>query len=219
MIAAPQVEPPSWTVFPVEAKTPPPRDPTLLRLSSALSEQINASVKGEVKMAKPEVRDEHCAYRGIECPPEIAGMLGVNFAVALYLADDYSALAVHVFKAPAGRVRKGKVACAWKKGIVACDEKALAGIMKSVPLPEAFAATAIQETFESIDFGVCKGRKKKDVQAHVRVRPDGQVRDVRLSPRSKKKAARYACMAKKLKETAFPPFQGKRPQSLSFSLD
>lgn len=207
----------TWLVYPVRAEHPPPRDPTMLRMSVELARSISEVVTGHVRLAKRDERDQACP---LSCPPEVAAIQEVDHVVELVLGDAMDELVVRVFRRR-GDVLEGKVPCEYGGGAVACDAKRLQKMLGSQKGDAPLDAEAVKSGFAALRPKLLEcGEPKPKVRAKVRfrVRPDGRVTDVRISPKKVQFDEPYACMARVVESLRVVPFAGERPVAFSMPL-
>jgi hypothetical protein len=208
--------PETWVVMPVVARNPPPRDPTMLRMSVDLAKAITGAVSGPVRLAKREERDSVCASG---CPPEIASILEADHVVELVLDDGMDALLVRVFDRDRG-TSKSKVPCTYGGGVVECDAGALAQSFARKDDAELDPKT-VEDAFAKLGdrLRAC-GPPLPKIEATVRfrARPDGRVTDVRVSPTKVQTKKPYACMARVVESLRVPPFAGSKPVAFQLAL-
>lgn len=125
-----------WVVMPVRAETPPPRDPTLLRLSAPVAKTIADALPSPVRLVKRDTRDAQCADDGWRCPDEIAAMMSVARVVSLHLDDDHARLKVMVYAGRHGVVAETVVKCGSRAGRVRCDRDAIATFIRNAAQAE-----------------------------------------------------------------------------------
>jgi hypothetical protein len=207
----------SWIVFPIFAEVPPPRDPTLMRMSRELLKVIRENVSGEVRLAKRDERQDSCP---IGCPEEIASMLSVDHVVAMHLKETQDQLAVILYE-PSREPEIRKVTCNYANGAVSCDSKALAEVMKGWKRGATLEEKAVHEAFEKLESRmIACGPQEKGVSASARfrVRPDGRVTDVRIDPIEVQDRKPYDCMARVLESLRVPPFTAQKPVAFQLPL-
>ena len=61
----------TWVVLPAYAANPPPRDPTLLRLTKTIAEALHQSSQEDVRVVTRELRDEACPGDDGRCPRDL----------------------------------------------------------------------------------------------------------------------------------------------------
>lgn len=207
----------TWIVFPVFAEHPPPRDPTLLRMSTELAQTISAQVSGSVRLAKREERELSCPT---ECPGEIASMLSVEHVVSMHLAPKFDQLAVILFE-PRRPPLVRKITCAYENGAVSCDAKALGEVFEKQQEERPLDEKAVHAAFARLKKELLRcGDQRADVRASARfrVRPDGRVTDVRIDPPEVENQKPYDCMARIVESLRVPPFSGVRPAAFRLPL-
>jgi hypothetical protein len=206
-----------WVVFPIFAEQPPPMDPTLLRLSVELAKVISDQVGGDVRLAKREEREEHCP---LECPAEIASMMTVDHVIAMHLKESQDQLAVILFE-PSRAPEIRKIACTYQNGVVRCDAKQLAEVIKSWKHEAPLDEKAVHTAFGLLagEMAAC-GPQEKGIDASVRfrIRPDGRATDVRIDPVEVQDRKPYDCIARVVESLRVPPFPGKKAISFRLSV-
>lgn len=137
VVAAPaSAEEGHWAVLPARAETPPPRDPTLVRISGQIGEAIADAMDAKVELLSREIRDEACpAFDGV-CPRDVASLVNADHVVSLVLKADYSSMEVRLYDHRAGLMKQGQIPCKWSAGFASCES---AGIQKLFA-PKAAAA-------------------------------------------------------------------------------
>ncbi len=217
--AAAQAAPERWMVLPV-AGTPPPRDPTLLRLTRELSEALHqAHPSADFMVISRDRRDAWCTHEGRECPPELASHLEADRVVSLVLADDYSALTVRVFRAPRGLLHELTLPCTWTDGRPRCDTEPLRDKLQT-------ASAALDPAVVEQNFTALRGQLQRCLSlgaaqtaaVSFRVKPHGRVADVRIEPRALQNEKPYACVARAIEGMTLPPFSGPTSPPFRFSL-
>jgi hypothetical protein len=200
----------SWIVFPIFSEHPPPRDPTLLRMSIDLARVISENVSGDVRLAKREERQESCPLR---CPDEIASMLSADHVIAMHLKDSQDQLAVILYE-PSREPQVRRISCTYGDGAVSCDAKELSEVIKGWRHDGQLDQKAVHAAYAGLatELLAC-GEQDKGVEASVlfRVRPDGRVTDVRIDPVSVQDRKPYDCMARVMESLRVPPFSAKKP--------
>lgn len=125
-----------WAILPARAETPPPRDPTLVRISGQIGEAIADAMDAKVELLSREIRDEACpAFDGV-CPRDVASLVNADHVVSLVLKADYSSMEVRLYDHRAGLMKQGQIPCKWSAGFASCES---AGIQKLFA-PKAAAA-------------------------------------------------------------------------------
>jgi hypothetical protein len=222
----PQAQRSPYIVLPIHSERPPPTDPTLLRTTKIIAEAIYAVVDAGVRVASRGVRDEHCPSEDGQCPEHIADLLGAERVISMALTSDYKALRIRVYRGARGVERQGSIPCRWEEGAVECDTGRLAAVLKGQGPPPPLDHVAVQKAFERL--GPSFVRCKKDNAASktpegdppsvsFRVRADGRVSDVRISPDELSDDAAYACIARMVESLRLPPFEGSA-EMFHFSL-
>jgi hypothetical protein len=207
----------TWVVFPIFAEHPPPRDPTLLRLSIELAKVIRENVTGDVRLAKREERDVSCP---LECPGEIASMLTVDHVIAMHLKDTQDQLAVILYE-PSRAPSIRRIDCTYRDGAVSCDSKRLAEVVQGWKHSPALDHKAVHAAFDALgkELDAC-GERPRGVDASVRfrVRPDGRVTDVRIDPQEVQDRKPFDCIARVVESLRVPPFEGPKPVAFRLPL-
>jgi hypothetical protein len=211
----------AWLVFPAQAAKPPPRDPTMLRLSTAIGEAIQKIVKEDVRVTSRDVRDEHCPQEDGRCAAHVADQAGADRVVSLVLSPAYDKLEVRIYRRKMGVEKEGTIPCAWNEGDVACDTKKLAAILARDSLPPPVDAEAVKKAFDALapKLARChKGQIVPGAAASFRVRQDGHVIDVRIQPDELHDDPAYQCVARTIESLRVKPFTGEKPEQFRFSL-
>lgn len=208
-----------WLILPIQSEKPPPKDPTLLRLTKTIGEAVHALVDENVRIASREIRDEHCPQEDGQCPGHVAEMTGAKRAVSIVLSPDYKTLTLRIFKGTAGLEKEGAIPCAWDKGDVRCEVDKLKPIFEKGEPPPAFDPEAVKAAFEAFrpKLARCKA-DRKDVSVSFRVRPDGHVVDVRIQPDELQDDPPYACVARTVESLRLHPFTSDKPEPFRFDL-
>ena len=214
----------SWSVLPVRADNPPPRDPTLMRLSRAIAGALDEIVPGTVAVTKRAMRDEACPSPDGKCPRDVATLVGADRVISLILAPGYKHLTIRLYSAEAGLRRTGKLPCRWSLGMAVCDTR---------KLDEAVAETkneggeeAVKRAFDELEPKLTGCNKKgygeltapelpDNMDVTFRLNSRGRAIDVRLDPTGYDKVPAFACMARtleslKLPKTVKPPDHPQR---------
>jgi hypothetical protein len=118
-----------WAVLPVRGDSPPPGDPTLLRLTREIGEAIGDLVDADVRVVTRQIRDQACPSSDGACPRHVNDELEVNTVVSMVLAPKRDALKLMVYRAKDGLHRSGELPCAWADGRVACAVNSLGKII------------------------------------------------------------------------------------------
>lgn len=129
-----------WAVLPARADVPPPRDPTLMRLSREVGEAIHGVAGKQVVLISRELRDDACPSFDGKCPRDVAAMINAEQVISLVLSEDYGALELRMYGA--GPERSGSIPCKWSEGLVSCELAALGALFtpaeaKRAPAPAA----------------------------------------------------------------------------------
>lgn len=135
-----------WAVLPARGERPPPRDPTLMRLSDALARAIEGAVGAEVVVVDRAMAEEACPGEGDACPRDVAILVSAARVVSIVLLEDQSAVDLRVYAPRVGLERTVQLACQWQEGLLACDTADLAQKLEIEPkvaaAPAARAPTA-----------------------------------------------------------------------------
>ncbi|MFO0728393.1 MAG: hypothetical protein U1E65_31750 [Myxococcota bacterium] len=122
-------EGPGWKVLPARAETPPPRDPSLARLSGEIREAIAELVEGDVAMVSREIRDEACPSYDGNCPRDVAALVNADKVVSLVLQPDFSSVELRVYDHRSGLTKQGKIPCKWAAGYASCEREGIQKIL------------------------------------------------------------------------------------------
>ncbi len=205
---------PKWILMPVYAPTPPPGDPTLLRMSKRIGEALAEHNAADVRLVSRELREERCQDHGHECPDAIARMLEVDRVIAVELAEDYGELLATVFDPP-NRARSVRVPCKWVAGGPSCDVDGLAKEIAEATKPTwdpAAADAAFDALRTRIDACLAQEKGGADPESRVtfRIREDGRPIEVRIQPKALQRKKAYRCVARVVESLRVPPFVADR---------
>jgi hypothetical protein len=114
-----------WAILPARASRPPPRDPSLLRLSAEVESVVREAARGVVALRAPDLRDDACPDLANQCPRDVATLVRGERVLALALSDDLAKLEVRAFAAGKGPTKRLELPCRWASGLVACELEAL----------------------------------------------------------------------------------------------
>ena len=128
-LAAPAA--PKWAVLPARSDAPPPRDPTLMRLSQDFATALEAALGHHVALVSQDLRDDACPSFDGDCPRDASKLLAVDRVVTLKLEADHSALVLRVYGE--GLERTERLPCRWEEGFVHCDHSTLAKAFAKSP--------------------------------------------------------------------------------------
>lgn len=201
---------PKWILMPVHATNPPPKDPTLLRMSKQIGAAIAERNVADIRLVSRELREEHCQDHGHACPDAIARILEVDRVIAVELTDDYRQLVASVFDPPT-RKRTIEVPCKWIAGGPSCDLDALAQGIAEGSKP-TWDPSVVDAAFDALRPRVdaCLEREKggADPESRVtfRVREDGRPIEVRIQPKAIQRKKAYRCVARVVESLRVPPF-------------
>jgi hypothetical protein len=200
----------SWVVLPVHSANPPPQDPTLLRLSRSLATAIHDVVGEEVRVASREERDERCPQEDGACPKELAELLNAERAIVLVLDAKYTSLTVRIYRGKLGLEREGRIPCRWESGAVACETSKLAPIFAEDAGPGALKESEVESAFKTLSARLdrCRAPRADEAWVNFRVRPDGNVYDVRIDPKELGEERGYACVATTVESMKLRTFSG-----------
>jgi hypothetical protein len=226
MIAAPlfllAVSAVPWIVLPAYCEKPPPKDPTLLRISAAVGEALQSALKEDVRVASTELRDEHCPQEDGRCPPFVADALGAERAISLVLAPDYRKLVVRVFKGTTGMESEGSIKCAWNVGEVGCELDKLRKVVKRPAEAPPIDPEAVRKAFDALrpklDRCTNGAAAPKDASVSFRLRPDGHAIDVRIDPEELNDDPGYQCVARTVESLRTRAFSSDKPELFRFAL-
>ena len=220
----------AWAVLPVRTETPPPGDPTLLRLTRQIGEAIHDVVGEEVRVISRELRDDACPSIDGICPREVALLVGAERAISLVLKPGYSGLTVKVY-AKNGLEREAELACKWASGLAECEtgpfEQLFARKPAAPPLDPAVVWKAYQKLDRKLRGCVKLGwgeaapaRRPDQLDVQFRIGVDGHAYEVRLAPDGFHDVPAFACMARVVEslrisggsEPPATPFKFKLPK-------
>lgn len=216
---ASEERPTRWVVLPAHAEQPPPRDPTLLRLSKEIGEAVHAAVAKEVVVVSRELRDDACPSIEGLCPRDVAAILNAERAISLVLKADYSGLELRVYGS--GLEKEATLPCRWSEGLVACETAPIRRLMKRAradepshgatprpppkrserPLEQADVDAAMKklaprfERCRKLGWGDATTRPAS-LEIQFRVTEQGKVTEVRLEPRGFDTVPAFSCMAR-----------------------
>lgn len=114
-----------WAILPARASRPPPRDPSLLRLSGEVETIVREAAQGAVALRPAELRDDACPDLSNQCPRDVATLVRAERVLALALSDDLGKLEVRAYAAGRGPLKRLELPCRWASGLVACELEAL----------------------------------------------------------------------------------------------
>jgi hypothetical protein len=114
-----------WAIFPARASRPPPRDPSLLRLSGEVEAVVREVARGAVALRAADLRDDACPDLTNQCPRDVATLVRAERVLALALSDDLGRLEIRAFAAGRGPLKRLELPCRWASGFVACELEAL----------------------------------------------------------------------------------------------
>jgi hypothetical protein len=145
-LAAPAWAGTDWAVLPARGAQPPPRDPTLMRLTEALSDALSEALGVRTTVLAKALADDACPGDGGECPRDIAVFVAAKRVVSVVLREDHSAVDLRVYAPKLGQVRTLTLPCRWAEGLVSCTTARLielgpADDASSSPAPAAEAST------------------------------------------------------------------------------
>jgi hypothetical protein len=126
-----------WAILPVRGEKPPPRDPTLLRLTRDVADALHAAVGAPVRVLSRDLRDEACPALDGRCGRDTALMVGAERALSLKLSESWDQLEVRIYDRR-GEGRTGSLPCRWREGLAACDTAGL-GALVSTRIPTKVA--------------------------------------------------------------------------------
>lgn len=198
--------------MPVWAESPPPGDPTLLRLSRQLAEHWAGWVPAGIHVASRSARADVCKDKGHECPGDVARVLGVDRVVAFELNDDLSRMEVTLFERR-GRLETVSSECTWNEGRVACDIAPMAAMARRWAVKKRNRA-AVRAAFRAQIPRLVRcldSARPASVRAEVSfvVQPDGRTTDVRIDPREHQARSDMACVARVVESLDFPLATGR----------
>ncbi len=121
-----------WAIMPARGARPPPRDPTLTRLTDALSEAIGAALGVRPTVIGAALAEDACPGDSGECPRDVAILVGAKRLVTIELREDHGAATLRLYAPKVGRERVVTLACKWSEGLVVCDG---AGLEKLAATP------------------------------------------------------------------------------------
>jgi hypothetical protein len=218
--------PPGWVLLPARGEQPPPQDPTLLRLSAVIHDELKERLSKDVKLVDREVRDEACPSADGICAAHVTDLLHARAVVSLLLTPDQKQLQVRIYS-NRGLEREGSLPCRWDQGSVTCE---LAGL---VPLIEPKKkAPEIDPKVVDAAFGALKkkllGCKKLGlgdtakpegtVTVQFRIDREGHAAEVRLEPLGLEDAPAYSCMARAIESLRFHRMQEPTERPYSYPL-
>lgn len=119
-LAAPAWAGTDWAVLPARGAQPPPRDPTLMRLTEALSDALAEALGVRTTVLSKTLADDACPGDGGECPRDIAVFVAAKRVVSVVLREDHSAVDLRVYAPKLGQVRTLSLPCRWAEGLVSC---------------------------------------------------------------------------------------------------
>jgi hypothetical protein len=145
-LAAPAWAGTDWAVLPARGAQPPPRDPTLMRLTEALSDALGEALGVRTTVLSKALADDACPGDGGECPRDIAVFVAAKRVVSVVLREDHSAVDLRVYAPKLGQVRTLSLPCRWAEGLVSCTTTRLidlgpAGDVSGSPVPTTEAST------------------------------------------------------------------------------
>jgi hypothetical protein len=118
--------PTRWALLPARSDSPPPRDPTLVRLSTEINAALGSAMSKEVILVSRELADDACPSPDAKCPRDVAVLLNAERVVSLYLAADYSSLELRLYGS--GLEKTGSIPCRWAQGLVSCEHDKLSKV-------------------------------------------------------------------------------------------
>lgn len=227
----PTQQPAGWAVLPVFADKPPPRDPTLLRLTKALAEAVHTHTDARVHIVSRILRDEACPSTDGQCPRDVALHANAERAVSFQLADGYQSVTVRVYTRR-GLEQTGTLPCRWATGFATCDAAGLSALLVTKPTPKAAVADGGEDIVKKrfarlqtrldkctkLGWGDAPEAKPVDVTVQFTVAEGGRVRDVRLQPSGFDDVPAYACMARVVESMKLPRKVGPIGRPLRLSL-
>jgi len=211
--------PAPWVVLPIRGEKPPPRDPTLLRLSKELAEALQAQVGTEVRVAARELRDEACPGRDGRCPRDVALHAAGDRVLSAVLEPGLTKLELHVYGRE-GLEKSATIACKWAEGFAACELERLAELIakREASAERKESTDEIGKRFAKLGPGLqgCKkkgwGKATPEGRAlEMSVRFDvggGRVKNVRVMPAGFDTVPAYACMARVVESMKLPKGHG-----------
>lgn len=123
-----------WAVLPARGPRPPPRDPTLMRLTEALSEALGTALAARTTVVSAALADDACPSDTADCPRDVAILVSAQHVVTFWLREDHSAVDVRSYAPRVGLERSVTLPCKWSEGLIACTTD---GLAKLVPPPAA----------------------------------------------------------------------------------
>lgn len=138
-LAAPAWAGTDWAVLPARGAQPPPRDPTLMRLTETLADALGEALGVRTTVLSKALADDACPGDGGECPRDVAVFVAAKRVVSVVLREDHSAVDLRVYAPKLGSVRTLSLPCRWAEGLVSCNTTRL---IELGPTSEATAGPA-----------------------------------------------------------------------------
>lgn len=214
----------TWALLPVRAESPPPRDPTLLRLTRSVAEALRSTVEGKIRVVPRDLRDDACPSPDGLCPRDVASLVGADRVVSMLLTPGFKTLKLRIYSKEVGLQDSGVLECRWAMGLAVCATEPLSGIVREQR--NEGGAEAVKRRFARLGKKL-KGCEKKGF-AHLtapelpdaldvtfRLSAKGRAIDVRLDPAGYDEVPAYACMARvvetlEIPKDVEPPKQAQR---------
>lgn len=205
-------------MLPVWAESPPPGDPTLLRLTRQLAEPWTDWAPAGVRVVTRARRDEVCKDWGHRCPSDVARVLDADRVLAFELSRKLSRLKVTLYDR-SGPQDEAVTDCAWNEGRLACARGPMLDLARRFAVTPRDAAV-VRATFLSkaplmtacFTAGSGKPADSSGTPVEVRfvVEPDGRTTDVRIEPAKLQTRPELACVARVAERMRFGLATGPR---------
>ena len=215
-----------WVLLPVRGNRPPPRDPTLLRLTKSIGRAVHRLGLGGVRVVSRTIRDENCPSMDGVCPKEVARRVGGKEVLSMTLAPDYRSLTVRVY-GNRGLLRVGQLPCEWSDGSAECRTGALTALLE--PPNRKGDVKLVYHRFRRLrrQLRKCRtlgwgGLEEEDppssMSIRFRVSRSGLIEGVRLDPPGYTDVPGYACMARVVETLQLPKRAGPLKDLVTFRL-
>lgn len=220
-------KPIEWAILPARGDRPPPRDPTLMRLTDAIAAALEVTLDARVRVVAKDLADQACP--GDECPRDLAILVSAERAVTIAVKDDQSGVDLRVYGKKTGLEKTIALPCKWSEGLLACAMEGLSAMKAPAPsvaaapvaspkpvakpaVPPKQDVDALERALAPIDRSAarCKakgwgelpvGERPAAMAVRFRVDADGTIKDVRLEPSGFSDVPAFACMARAVEST------------------